>query len=220
MAPRRGRSRAQKRGDHPEPSAVVENEAPGPTETLAVHPGGALNARFRIQGLGHNIISQPSPLPQHGQPPPPPSLHVRTTVTTPPSTRSRRHQADPANLDDDNPFASTLEYNTSHSQSQPMLGRSLVSTDTTETFNFDTLSDSSGPTTPTPILRPSAPTPKSNRQRRRAKRLTSEMPDIPDLRPFYQGTTNNNVIWSLDNIYEQLAVTSVYEASITLGSCM
>ncbi len=67
-----------------------------------------------------------------------------------------------------------------------MLGGSLASADDVEIFNFDTLSDSSGLTTPTPILRPCAPTPKSNRQRHQAKRATMEMPDTPDLRLFYQ----------------------------------
>ncbi|PBK66461.1 hypothetical protein ARMSODRAFT_1021268 [Armillaria solidipes] len=155
MAPtgrRIGRTRAQRRGGQTELTAVTESEAPGPTETLA--------------GLETNVPSQPNYSPQHGQQPPLPSPHVQTT---PPSIHSCRHQDDPADLNDENPFASTPERNTSHSQPQPILGGSLASADDVEIFNFDTLSDSSGPTTPTPILRPSAPTPKSNCQRRRAK---------------------------------------------------
>ncbi len=55
-----------------EPTAVVPNdtdagpEAPGPTETIAVHPGDAVNVWFFVPGLGmyfylqwlpHSLIS-------------------------------------------------------------------------------------------------------------------------------------------------------------------
>ncbi|PBK88140.1 hypothetical protein ARMGADRAFT_1084779 [Armillaria gallica] len=159
-------TRAQGHGGRIESSAVTESEAPGPTETLAVHPEGALNARFHVQDLGINKPSQPNYSPQHGQQPPPPSPHV---PTTPPSTHSHRHQGDLYDPDHENPFTSTLKHNASHLQPQLMLGSSLTSADDVEIFNFDTLSDSSGPTTPTPILHPCAPTPKSNRQHHWAK---------------------------------------------------
>ncbi len=37
---------AQRHGKDTEASANKEPEGPGPMETLAVHPGGALNMRF------------------------------------------------------------------------------------------------------------------------------------------------------------------------------
>ncbi len=59
MAPtgRRGAcTHAQRHGGQTESSAVTESEAPGPMETLAVHPGGALNARFCVQDLGMSFL--------------------------------------------------------------------------------------------------------------------------------------------------------------------
>ncbi len=47
---------AQRHGGWTESSAVMESEAPGPTEMLAVHPGGALNAQFCVQDLGMSFL--------------------------------------------------------------------------------------------------------------------------------------------------------------------
>ncbi|PBK87989.1 hypothetical protein ARMGADRAFT_1084967 [Armillaria gallica] len=81
-----------------------------------------------------------------------------------------------------------MEHNTGYLPFPPTLGDSLPGADSVETFNFDNLSDdSSQPSTSMPILHPSAPTPKSNQhQRWRAKQPATEMPNIPDLQPFYQ----------------------------------
>ncbi|SJL00252.1 uncharacterized protein ARMOST_03564 [Armillaria ostoyae] len=181
----RGRPRRKGRDADTEPTAVVPDDAdagtegPGPTEAITVHPGGALNARFFIPGLDH---CSPAPATQ------PPTSHVTPRTPPPPvtpvpqqSTHRRRRQADPADPDGDNPFTSTAER--SSRRAQPLR---IVQFSGAETFNIEDLSEPSTPTTPTPVLRPVAATPKSNRRRRRAKRTTAEMPNIPDLRPFYE----------------------------------
>ncbi|KAK0445675.1 uncharacterized protein EV420DRAFT_1572148, partial [Desarmillaria tabescens] len=129
-----------------EPTVVPDDvgadpEAPGPTETITVHPGGALNAQFFIPGLEHHI---PAPASQ------PPTSHGTPPTPLPPVT--------PHNVQ----FSGG------------------------KTFNIRDLSEPSTPATPMPVLWPVAATPKSNRRCQHAKHTTAEMPNIPDLCPFYE----------------------------------
>ncbi|KAK0432827.1 uncharacterized protein EV420DRAFT_1695189 [Desarmillaria tabescens] len=122
----------------------ADPEAPGPTETITVHPGGALNARFFIPGLEHHSPAPASQPPtSHGTPPTPPP-----PVTSVPqqSARRCRRQPDP---DDDNPFTSTPECSSRHAQ--PLRN---VQFSGGETFNIEDLSEPSTPATPMPVLWP------------------------------------------------------------------
>ncbi len=58
---RRGpRTCAQRRGKDTEASANKEPEGPGLTETLAVHPGGAMNTRFQVRVQSLHMSLSPS----------------------------------------------------------------------------------------------------------------------------------------------------------------
>ncbi|KAK0437727.1 uncharacterized protein EV420DRAFT_1487004 [Desarmillaria tabescens] len=108
MAPP-GRPRRKGHGADAEPTVVpndtgADPEAPGPTETITIHPGGTLNPRFFIPGLEHHSPAPASQPPtSHGTPPTPPPP---VTPVPQQSAHQHRHQPDP---DDDNPFTSTPE---------------------------------------------------------------------------------------------------------------